>query len=74
VRDLLEIAFRRAGLDWEKHVEVDPALIRPAEVEHLRGDAGKARRVLGWRPTVEFEEMIRMMVDADLQRLGKQRR
>jgi len=74
VRDLLEVAFRHAGLDWEKHVEVDASLIRPAEVEQLRGDAGKARRVLGWQPTVEFGEMIRMMVDADLERLGKQKR
>jgi GDPmannose 4,6-dehydratase len=74
VRDLLEVAFRHAGLDWEKHVEVDASLIRPAEVEHLRGDAGKARRLLGWQPTVDFGEMIQMMVDADLERLGKQKR
>jgi GDPmannose 4,6-dehydratase len=74
VRDLLEVAFRHAGLDWEKHVEVDASLIRPAEVEQLRGDAGKAHRFLDWQPTVEFGEMIRMMVDADLERLGKQKR
>jgi GDPmannose 4,6-dehydratase len=73
VRDLLEVAFRHVGLDWEKHVEVDASLIRPAEVEHLRGDPGKARRVLGWQPTVQFADMIRMMVDADLERLGRQK-
>jgi GDPmannose 4,6-dehydratase len=69
VRELCEVAFRHAGLDWKKHVVVDPALLRPAEVEHLLGDASKARRKLGWRPRVSFEEMIRMMVDADLARV-----
>ena len=69
VRELCEIAFRHAGLDWKRHVVVDPALLRPAEVEHLLGDASKARRKLGWRPRVSFEEMIRMMVDADLARV-----
>jgi GDPmannose 4,6-dehydratase len=69
VRELCEIAFRHAGLDWKKHVVVDPALFRPAEVEHLLGDASKARRKLGWKPRVSFEAMIRMMVDADLARV-----
>ncbi len=72
VRDLVEVAFGRAGLDWQKHVRVDPALIRPAEVDHLIGDAGKARRVLGWQPTVDFKGLVEMMVDADLERLGRQ--
>jgi GDPmannose 4,6-dehydratase len=70
VRELIEIAFARAGLDWQKHVRVDPALLRPAEVEHLLGDATKARRELGWTPSVEFKPLVEMMVDADLQRLS----
>ena len=70
VRDLVEIAFAHAGLDWQRHVRVDPALLRPAEVEHLLGDASKARAELGWRPTVDFRQLVEMMVDADLQRLA----
>src|SRR5215831_3076903 len=70
VRDLVEIAFAHAGLDWQRHVRVDPALLRPAEVEHLRGDASKARAELGWKPTVDFRQLVEMMVDADLQRLA----
>jgi len=70
VRELLEIAFARVGLDWQKYVHVDPALLRPAEVEHLLGDASKAKAELGWTPSVSFKELIEMMVDADLARLG----
>jgi GDPmannose 4,6-dehydratase len=70
VRDLIRIAFAHVGLDWEKRVRVDPALLRPAEVDHLLGDAAKARRVLGWSPTVDFTGLVRMMVDADLARLS----
>jgi GDPmannose 4,6-dehydratase len=70
VRDLLQIAFARVGLDWQKHTRVDPALLRPAEVEHLLGDASKAKAELGWTPTVGFKELVEMMVDADLGRLG----
>ncbi len=69
VRELVEIAFGHAGLDWKKHVEVDERLLRPAEVDRLIGDASRARKELGWAPTVSFEEMIRMMVDADIRRL-----
>jgi GDPmannose 4,6-dehydratase len=69
VRDLVEVAFAHAGLDWRKHVQVDPALIRPAEVEHLIGDSSKARAQLGWQPAVDFVALIRMMVDADLDRV-----
>jgi GDPmannose 4,6-dehydratase len=69
VRDLVDIAFSHAGLDWKKFVQIDQALIRPAEVDHLLGDASKARRELGWNPTVNFEQLIAMMVDADLERL-----
>jgi GDPmannose 4,6-dehydratase len=69
VRELCEIAFRHAGLNWKDHVVIDPALIRPVDVETLLGDASKARRKLGWRPRVSFEEMVRRMVDADLDRV-----
>jgi GDPmannose 4,6-dehydratase len=70
VRDLIEIAFARVGLDWQKHVRVDPTLLRPAEVEHLLGDATKAKTELGWTPSVDFRHLVEMMVDADLARLG----
>ena len=69
VRDLVETAFGHAGLDWEKHVKLDPLLLRPAEVEHLIGNASKATRVLPWEPSVDFGGLVRMMVDADLKRL-----
>ena len=73
VQKLVEVAFGHAGLDWQKHVRTDPALLRPAEVDHLIGDASKARDVLGWQPKVTFEELIQMMVDEDLQRLSSAR-
>ena len=57
------------GLDWHDYVEIDPRLLRPAEVNTLRGDATKARTCLDWQPTVAFAELVRMMVDADLQRV-----
>lgn len=66
VRDLVKTAFAAAGLDWEKYVEIDPKLIRPAEVDILCGDATKAREKLGWTPQVSFEELIRAMVEADI--------
>ena len=66
VRELCEIAFARVGLDWEKHVVVDKTHVRPAEVDYLIGDAGKARRVLGWSPKVSFRNLVEMMVDADV--------
>jgi GDPmannose 4,6-dehydratase len=71
VRDLVDIAFARVGLDWEKYVRVDPALLRPAEVDHLLGDASKARARLGWTPRVAFKQLVETMVDADLQRLSE---
>jgi GDPmannose 4,6-dehydratase len=67
---LVEHAFDHAGLDGGQHVRTDPALIRPAEVDLLVGDAAKARDSLGWEPTVDFEGLVRMMVDADLERLA----
>jgi GDPmannose 4,6-dehydratase len=70
VRELVEIAFARVGLDWKKHVRQDPALLRPAEVDHLLGDSSKARKQLGWAPRVDFKQLVEMMVDADLERLS----
>ena len=72
VRRLIEVAFSRAGLNYREHVEIDPALLRPAEVHHLLGDATKARHELGWEPKVSFEELVAMMVDADLALIRKQ--
>ena len=69
VRQFCEIAFGHAGLDYRKFVHTDPAFLRPAEVDHLIGDASKARRVLDWKPEVDFEGLVRMMVDADVRRL-----
>ena len=72
VRDLCRQAFGRLGLDWEQHVEVDPALRRPADVNTLCGDAGLARSVLGWQPEVDFDGLIAMMVDADVERVARE--
>ncbi len=69
VRQLVQIAFEHLGLDYQEYVRVDPRLLRPAEVQHLRGDYSKAERELGWRPTVDFTQLIKMMVDYDLARL-----
>src|SRR4029079_13495312 len=69
VRDLVDTAFAHAGLDPEKHVKLDPAFLRPAEVEHLIGDCRKAQRQLGWQPEVDFRGLVQMMVDADIARL-----
>ena len=69
VRELVEIAFDCVELDWRKYVVEDPALLRPAEVEQLIGDASKARSALGWAPRVSFRELVEMMVRADLERL-----
>ena len=70
VRELIEIAFGRVGLDWQKYVRIDPALLRPAEVDHLLGDPSKAKKQLGWTPTVDFKQLVEMMVDADLERVS----
>ncbi len=69
VRDLVEVAFSHAGLDWQAYVRVDPAFLRPAEVDHLIGNPARARQELGWEPSVTFEGLVRMMVDADLERV-----
>jgi GDPmannose 4,6-dehydratase len=71
VQELCEVAFARADLDWKKYVQVDSALVRPAEVELLIGDYGKAKRKLQWEPKVRFKQLVEMMVDADLQRVQK---
>jgi GDPmannose 4,6-dehydratase len=75
VRDCVEVAFDEAGVGgWERYVELDPRLVRPAEVDLLIGDPGKAKRELGWEPTTSFEELIRLMTRADLELLGDSRR
>jgi GDPmannose 4,6-dehydratase len=73
VRVLCEVAFGYLGLDYRDYVISDPKFYRPAEVDQLVGDASKARRILGWEPRVSFEELIHMMVDADLEALQKDR-
>jgi GDPmannose 4,6-dehydratase len=66
VREFLEVAFGRVGLDWKTHVEYDERQLRPAEVDQLRGDASKAKRTFGWEPRVTFRGLVEMMVDADV--------
>ena len=73
VREFLEESFRYAGLDWKKYVELDPRYLRPSEVDLLIGDSGKARRQLQWEPKVKFKELVRLMVDADIQLLKDHR-
>ncbi len=67
VREFLDIAFDQVSIKWQDHVEIDPRYYRPAEVDELLGDASKAKRILGWTPKVGFEQLARMMVDADLE-------
>jgi GDPmannose 4,6-dehydratase len=74
VKDLVTVAFQHAGLDWQKHVRQDPKFLRPAEVDLLIGDPSKARRELGWNNEVDFEELVKMMVDADIARHSDARR
>jgi len=69
VRELCEVAFGHVGLDWREYVKVDPRFVRPAEVDVLLADAAQARRDLGWAPQVSFERLVKMMVDADLERV-----
>jgi GDPmannose 4,6-dehydratase len=73
VREFCERAFARVGLEWEKYVELDERYARPAEVDALIGDATEAREVLGWEPAVRFEQLVDLMVDADVTRLGEER-
>jgi GDPmannose 4,6-dehydratase len=74
VREFLEEAFKYAGLDWKKYVEIDKRYFRPLEVEFLQGDASKARKKLNWEPKVKFKELVRMMVNADIKDLEEMRR
>jgi GDPmannose 4,6-dehydratase len=73
VRQLVEVAFSHAGLDWRDHVVTDPSYLRPAEVDRLVADPSRVRSELGWEPTVGFRELVEMMVDADLERLAARR-
>jgi len=70
VRDFCAAAFGHVGLDWKKYVKTDPRFVRPAEVDVLLADASRARTELGWAPKVGFEQLVHMMVDADLERLS----
>ena len=70
VRELCEVAFGLVGLDWERHVRIDERYLRPTEVDELCGDASKAERVLGWRPTTRFEGLVRLMLEHDLREAG----
>jgi GDPmannose 4,6-dehydratase len=72
VREFVECAFEHGGLDWKKYVEIDPSYFRPTEVDLLQGDASKAERVLGFKPKVKFQDLIRLMVDADVKLLQDQ--
>jgi GDPmannose 4,6-dehydratase len=72
VREFLEAAFNRVELDWQKYVQIDPRYFRPSEVDHLLGDASKAREELGWQARTTFEELAAMMVDADLELAAQQ--
>ncbi len=73
VQQLVEIAFAHAGLEWQRYVKQDPALLRPAEVDHLIGDSSKARNELGWMPTVNFKALVEMMVDSDFERVKREK-
>ena len=73
VREFLEVAFGHAGLDWKKHVEIDPRYYRPAEVDLLIGDYRKAKRQLGWEPRTKFVELAKLMVEADIELLRRHR-
>ena len=70
VRDLVTLAFGHVDLDWEEHVKIDERFVRPVEVDHLLANPAKAKKVLEWEPTMSFQQMVQMMVDADLERLG----
>jgi GDPmannose 4,6-dehydratase len=70
VRDFVEQAFSYAGLDWKAHVKIDQKYFRPTEVENLIADSSKARKLLGWEPQVTFRELVRIMVDADMEEAG----
>jgi GDPmannose 4,6-dehydratase len=70
VREFAQLAFAHVGLEWERYVEIDPRYYRPSEVDSLRGDASKAKEILGWQPRTSFEELVRIMVEGDVQLLA----
>jgi GDPmannose 4,6-dehydratase len=72
VQEFLEKAFGWANLDWKQYVKIDPRYYRPAEVDLLIGDASKAKKILGWQPTTTFSELVRIMVEADIDQLTRQ--
>ncbi len=74
VRELVDVAFNHVGLDWKEYVIQDPSFYRPAEVDLLVGSSQKARTCLGWKPQVSFQELVRMMVDADMARWQRELR
>src|SRR5206468_1508621 len=69
IREFLDVAFRYVGLNWEKHVAIDERYYRPAEVDMLIGDPSKAKRQLGWEPKIKFQDLVKLMVDADVKLL-----
>jgi GDPmannose 4,6-dehydratase len=73
IREFLDLAFGHVKLDWKKHVEIDPRYYRPAEVDVLIGDASKAKRQLGWEPKTKFADLVKLMVEADIQLLKDHR-
>jgi GDPmannose 4,6-dehydratase len=73
VKEFVEAVFDHLGLDWQKYVAIDRRYFRPTEVDHLQGDAGKARRILRWKPKVKFKELVRMMTDADMELAEKEK-
>jgi GDPmannose 4,6-dehydratase len=74
VRELCELAFGHVGLDYRKHVDLDPAYYRPTEVDYLLGDPSKATAKLGWKPRTTFRELVRIMMEADLELAAREKR
>ncbi len=72
VKEFLQEAFSYVGLDWKKYVKIDPKYFRPTEVEYLLGNSSKARRMLKWKPKVNFKQLVRMMVDSDMALVEKE--
>ncbi|MDH7514086.1 MAG: GDP-mannose 4,6-dehydratase, partial [Clostridiales bacterium] len=70
VEEFLEEAFKYVGLEWKKYVVVDPMYFRPADVDELRADPGKAKSILGWEPKIKFKDLVKIMVDAELEKMG----
>jgi len=71
VKEFVDLAFRHVGLKWQDHVVIDKSLYRPSEIYELKGDYGKAKIVLGWQPKINFEDLVKMMVETDLESIKK---